>query len=459
MPVRAAIPDYLNSRAGELQKSPPGQRFRSYLQLYDAQTWEIQKQGGPNPLYQAVDASGQVSLAEGLVRRQVSILSELDDSNSLTMDGILSAPLVTGVGMEHPLENGFAFLDPYGLPYLPGSSIKGVLRRAAEELALFEADSKGWTLLDVFWLFGFDGDSAFFQSRNDPADPMRGERKAWQDAYLSALGRLSPEEMTAFLETAIADKKTRDEVSAECVMAFRVMADSSAGKALRSALHLRGAIQCWDVIPMLHKHSLRVDVLNPHYKQYYENAVAPGDWMNPVPIFFLTIPPKSKFMFAVRFVPPSGTPTGYASRWKKLMETAFELAFEWLGFGAKTAVGYGRFDRDHNAETAREEERQKRAEAARIADVAAKEAEKARLEALRLASLSPAEQRIEALGKETALEKVHAAYAELSSFTGEDRRRVAEALKAAYERLGGWTGKQSDKQKAKIAGIKKTLEG
>ena len=37
--------------------------------------------------------------------------------------------------MEHPLENGFAFLQPYGLPYLAGSGVKGVLRQTARLLA------------------------------------------------------------------------------------------------------------------------------------------------------------------------------------------------------------------------------------------------------------------------------------------------------------------------------------
>ena len=35
---------------------------------------------------------------------------------------------VTGLGREHPVENGFTWHHTLGTPYLPGSSVKGVLR-------------------------------------------------------------------------------------------------------------------------------------------------------------------------------------------------------------------------------------------------------------------------------------------------------------------------------------------
>ena len=39
-----------------------------------------------------------------------------------------TSSFVTGMGQDHPLENGFAFHPTYGTPYLPGSSVKGMLR-------------------------------------------------------------------------------------------------------------------------------------------------------------------------------------------------------------------------------------------------------------------------------------------------------------------------------------------
>ncbi|WP_148087042.1 type III-B CRISPR module RAMP protein Cmr6 [Thermodesulfitimonas autotrophica] len=39
---------------------------------------------------------------------------------------------VTGLGREHPVENGFAWHHTLGVPFLPGSSVKGIVRAWAE---------------------------------------------------------------------------------------------------------------------------------------------------------------------------------------------------------------------------------------------------------------------------------------------------------------------------------------
>ena len=50
-----------------------------------------------------------------------------------------AAPFVTGMGNPHPLENGFTWHPTLGMPYLPGSAVKGLVR-AAVELAYQGAD-------------------------------------------------------------------------------------------------------------------------------------------------------------------------------------------------------------------------------------------------------------------------------------------------------------------------------
>ena len=172
--------------------------------------------------------------------------------------------MVTGTGIEHPLENGMAFMLPYGLPYLPGSSTKGVLRRAAEELqeASVEGDST-WTSDATAKLFG-------------PA----------------------------------------------CV-------DSAQ----------RGMLTFWDVVPDCNE--LGVEIMNPHYGKYYRGEETPHDAGNPIPIYFLVIPEGTKFVFHVQCDLPRARDAGLENKWRALLSGAFDHAFEWLGFGAKTAVGYG----------------------------------------------------------------------------------------------------------------------
>lgn len=48
--------------------------------------------------------------------------------------------LVTGLGRSHPVENGFAWHPTLGTPYLPGSSIKGLVRAWAREHAEHSSD-------------------------------------------------------------------------------------------------------------------------------------------------------------------------------------------------------------------------------------------------------------------------------------------------------------------------------
>ena len=90
------------------------------------------------------------------------------------------------------------------------------------------------------------------------------------------------------------------------------------------------------------------------------------------------MPPGSDFVFHVRCDPRRlsrcAPELATDDRWRTLLKAAFELAFEWLGFGAKTAVGYGAMEIDPRVKEAakkkaeeeaaarkrREEDRQRR---------------------------------------------------------------------------------------------------
>lgn len=226
-------------------------------------------------------------------------------ANLLCMEALAIAPFTTGLGNEHPLENGFAFLNPYGLPYLPGSGVKGVLRQAAKELASGEwGDTKGWS-----------EDKCYTLAVGKDRIPL---------SVIDVLfGLESPE---------------------------------------RSQQHVRGALSFWDVIPQIAGDSLMVEVMTPHQSHYYQqkkerksgDSVSPHDSGQPNPICFLTVPPGSRFTFYVvcdethlRWLTKEKMPNAPdllddgATHWKTLLQAAFQHAFQWLGFGAKTAVGYG----------------------------------------------------------------------------------------------------------------------
>lgn len=162
---------------------------------------------------------------------------------------------VTGLGREHPVENGFAWHPTLGTPYLPGSSIKGMLR--------------AWAILDG--------------------------------------------------QTEAADK----------ILGCRDSPDGADGQV--------GMVIIFDAIP-LGPVKLEVDVMTPHYADYYGSGAVPGDWLSPVPIPFLAVAGGTTFQFGIAPRTTDG---------KEHLESVAEwlkAALQWLGAGAKTAVGYGRFE-------------------------------------------------------------------------------------------------------------------
>ncbi|MBK8455495.1 MAG: type III-B CRISPR module RAMP protein Cmr6 [Thiofilum sp.] len=271
-----------------------------------------------------------------LRQRQQALVSLAAVDTKLSLEAEATSSLATGMGMEHPLENGFAFLNPYGLPYLPGSSIKGVLRRAAEELA-FDENSQ-FDILDVWFLFGFEGAAGSWwsltgkekQALSDEQKQRRAESKQQFDAHLLAL--VNKPKLVSFIKKVVPEGKEQNDFVA-APQSFLQKLDG-----IRQKLSLGGALTFWDAIPELAGNTMGMDVMTPHYGDYYQGNGTPHDAGSPNPIVFMVIPAKSKFTFHV-------TADTYrlkeVQNWQALMQTAFEHAFKWLGFGAKTAVGYG----------------------------------------------------------------------------------------------------------------------
>lgn len=339
MPI-AAVPRYLGK---EFKDASPGMRFGMYLPIWTDRTdqeQEVRKRAEArsregHELADMLRNQGMDATIRALCQRQHHPLPGLWDKNDFAarkawervvvlnksdkeaMEALLdrqshafcstaselsrlafhaetTAPFTTGLGNEHPLENGFAFLNPYGLPYLPGSGVKGVLRQAARELARGDwGDTQGWS------------DAKTYPVQIDPETTVR----------------LSMLDVMFGRETEAGDTE-----------------------------HVRGALSFWDVIPQIAGESLMVEIMTPHQGHYYQQkpvagSASPHDSGQPTPISFLTVPPGSTFVFHVicdlAHLRRLASDLAENGRWKTLLQSAFEHAFAWLGFGAKTAVGYG----------------------------------------------------------------------------------------------------------------------
>ncbi len=85
---------------------------------------------------------------------------------------------------------------------------------------------------------------------------------------------------------------------------------------------------------------LELDVMTPHYPEYYAGKAPPTPWQNPTPITFLTVAPGTRYRVAV------GLRQGIEDPGGRLRTVALKwllAGLAQLGFGAKTTSGYGVF--------------------------------------------------------------------------------------------------------------------
>lgn len=109
----------------------------------------------------------------------------------------------------------------------------------------------------------------------------------------------------------------------------------------QSREHQQGGVIFFDAYAVTPP-KLEVDILNPHFPDYYRDPKnnLPTEWQSPNPVNFLTIgtgkEEKDKPIFQLILVARSSEALHLAQDW-------LERGLEQLGFGGKTASGYGYF--------------------------------------------------------------------------------------------------------------------
>lgn len=277
-----------------IEQVSPGYYFQRCLRLWtrgNDQTRQAAPQQGANAW--GIEREAKASAVKPLEGKPPTVRGEPDLAQALgTRQGAVFAMLsrrsagaewrlrsltrfVTGIGSPHPLENGFAFLKPYGLPYLPASGVKGAVRAACRELWQGERKSEAAALLRHY--FG-------------------------SDTKVSRPGQ--PEE------------------------------------------HQRGALVFFDLFPDLPKGSeespYKLDIVNPHYGDYYERKSVPADWLTPVPSYFLALRDGLEWRLRVLYVPP--VEKERRGPWLEDITPGVAYALTECGLGAKKSWGYGLFE-------------------------------------------------------------------------------------------------------------------
>ena len=204
-----------------------------------------------------------------------------------------------------------------------------------------------------------------------------------------------------------------------------------------------GQVIFFDALP-IGDVQLKTDIMTPHMGKWYEKGgkikdivtqpeAVPADWHDPTPIPFLVV---KNAAFLVSFAPASTCASDAVDNG----EVAQSLidAFEWLGAGAKTAVGYGQMSLDKMALNSIRDQ----------VDQIAKAQETAKAEAL----MTPLELEINEIERSVndlpiallqALEKGHWK-------RPEDQKTVAMKIRSLWQKEKRWIPEFSGKNKSRV---------
>jgi CRISPR-associated protein Cmr6 len=142
-----AIPLYQNNQAPNAfpQNSHLGLWFTRFFNQYDDQ-WQVKKEKKENPRQEdgkgkwieltAKEACGNPKALEQYKNRVLNLIKALKSKDKLDAGDYAICEtnwhFVTGMGLPHPVENGMAWHHTLGVPYLAGSTMKGLLRAWVE---------------------------------------------------------------------------------------------------------------------------------------------------------------------------------------------------------------------------------------------------------------------------------------------------------------------------------------
>jgi len=197
---------------------------------------------------------------------------------------------------------------------------------------------------------------------------------------------------------------------------------------------------------------LKADIMTPHYGDWYakgdeapkrDGSNVPADWHDPVPIPFLVVDKGQSFQFCL--AKRAGSKVNLAD-----VSQALTDALQWLGAGAKTAVGYGRFEEDAQEKMRREKQMKEQAQAAEAAKQLAEQE-------VRRASMSPLEAELDRwLSSNPEPNTVTTWLQDIDTRAAIEQQQIAMVLKQYYEDRGTWK-KPSKKQKPNVQKIKQVL--
>ncbi|MEF8731178.1 MAG: type III-B CRISPR module-associated protein Cmr5 [Candidatus Accumulibacter meliphilus] len=130
----AAVPKYVREAPPAFRNCPPGHRFNLYFEIWQEGNWLIAKNGKADACAQCLALGDAAPVLQALRARQQALAGALPEEQRQIIDAVSTAPSPPDSGSNTRSTTASPSLTPYGLPYLAGSGVKGVLRQAANEL-------------------------------------------------------------------------------------------------------------------------------------------------------------------------------------------------------------------------------------------------------------------------------------------------------------------------------------
>ena len=308
--------------------------------------------------------------SEGLAtksKNQFNSLCAFSDSGIVELSATNATRFLTGIGETTPTEVGMVFDRNLGLPFIPSSSIKGIVRYAycvnfVKNKKVLGESIKEEDVVGLVELFG----------SLDTQNSTRGGF-SFMDAYSEAPPQLA------------------------------------------------------------------VDIMNSHHGEYYsdKNSDGPVETESPQPIKFLVVEKGSCFKFRGFFLSKK------AENYRHELINAFGTALTELGLGAKTAVGYGRFEniKDTSTDIIKAAKQIKNNEIDRLKkqqDEAIEKKRKAKLDAM-----TPEERLLISFQENKVTdEKVNEICKKIDDYANDIKVKFARALKDYWIAKKAWTKKE-----------------
>ena len=128
------LPTYAQSNLEvnpKLQDYPQGHRGLWFSRFFDGfgSAWEVDKDARSRWLRQLDGPCGETVAIERAARNQLGRVQALRGQSRVFE---IEWKFVTGLGLSHPVENGFSWHPTLGTPYLCGAGVKGLVRAWVE---------------------------------------------------------------------------------------------------------------------------------------------------------------------------------------------------------------------------------------------------------------------------------------------------------------------------------------